>query len=404
MSRASHARKCRQPISATQVRSHTAPLGPRILYSDPVRYLFSIVVFLHGLIHLLGLVKAMGWAELSQLKLPISRPMGLLWLLAGLLVMLAALVPMSQLWKLGVAAAIVSQVVIVCAWSDAKAGTVANLILLIGAVYSYAAWGGSSFRAEYAREVARVLTQVPQAALLTEADMAHLPSPVQQYLRVSGALGKPRPTSLVARWKGRIRGGATEPWMDFTAEQVNTFGSTPARLFLMDATMKGLPTDVFHRFVDEQATFRVRLLSLVPVVDAKGPEMTHSETVTMFNDICLLAPGRLVDPSIRWEAIDGSSARAFYTQGHETISAELHFDARGMLIDFVSDDRAAASKDGSSFVRQRWSTPLTEARRYGELLLPSTGSALWHPKEGPSFSYIELVLLELRYEPSAATK
>ena len=36
---------------------------------------------------------------------------------------------------------------------------------------------------------------------------------------------------------------------------------------------------------------RVRLLSLIPMVDASGPDLRRKETVTVFNDLCLLAPG-----------------------------------------------------------------------------------------------------------------
>jgi hypothetical protein len=45
---------------------------------------------LHGLIHLMGFAKAFGYAELPQLTQPISREWGVLWLLAGGLVVATA--------------------------------------------------------------------------------------------------------------------------------------------------------------------------------------------------------------------------------------------------------------------------------------------------------------------------
>jgi len=81
--------------------------------------------------------------------------------------------------------------------------------------------------------------------------------------------------------------------MEFHAEQYNFYLGIPSRLFFMDATMKGLPVDVFHRFVGSAATFRVRLLSLITMVSAKGPVMDRGETVTLFNDMCVLAPSLL---------------------------------------------------------------------------------------------------------------
>ena len=44
---------------------------------------FTILLVVHALIHALGFVKAFGLAQLPQLTLPISRPLGVLWLGAG---------------------------------------------------------------------------------------------------------------------------------------------------------------------------------------------------------------------------------------------------------------------------------------------------------------------------------
>jgi hypothetical protein len=63
-------------------------------------------------------------------------------------------------------------------------------------------------------------------------------------------------------------------------------------------------------------------------------------------------------------------------------------------VDFVSDDRLAASADGSEFTRQRWSTPVGEYRRIGALRVMSRGEGRWHPPEG-EFAYIELELVDL---------
>jgi hypothetical protein len=64
--------------------------------------------------------------------------------------------------------------------------------------------------------------------------------------------------------------------MPFTAEQVNTYGAQPNRLFFMDATMYGLPVDVLHIFVGPRATMRARVGSLVTMVEAAGPGMDRA--------------------------------------------------------------------------------------------------------------------------------
>ena len=130
---------------------------------------------------------------------------------------------------------------------------------------------------------------------VTEADLARLPAPVAAYVRQSGAVGQPRVITLRARFHGRIRGGPAKPWMTFTGEQVNRCGARPSRLFLMDAELLGLPIEVLHVYNSGDATMRVRALSLFTMVDASGPEMDRAETVTIFNDLCVLAPAALID-------------------------------------------------------------------------------------------------------------
>jgi hypothetical protein len=54
-----------------------------------IRWIVIAVVALHGLIHLLGTAKGLGWADVTQLKEPISTAMGVAWLAAAVLVMAA---------------------------------------------------------------------------------------------------------------------------------------------------------------------------------------------------------------------------------------------------------------------------------------------------------------------------
>ncbi len=147
--------------------------------------------------------------------------------------------------------------------------------------------------------------------------------------------------------------------MTFTGEQVNTYGSAPSRLFLMDATMRGLPVDVLHVFVGRCATMRVKACSLVTMVDAAGPDIDRAETVTLFNDLAVLVPAALIDAPIAWQTLDDQHVRGAFTNGAHTVTAELIFNDAHELVDFISDDRLAASENGKSFTPKRWSTPLS---------------------------------------------
>jgi hypothetical protein len=141
---------------------------------------------------------------------------------------------------------------------------------------------------------------------------------------------------------------------------------------------------------------RVKAAALVPVVDVSGAEMNQGETVTMFNDMCVMAPATLIDPAIAWESVDARTARARFTNAGQTIRAELSFNEAGELTHFWSDDRYQASPDGRTVKKVRWSTPLASYRSFGPVRLASGGGGRWH-EPGRDYAYIELTLDDVQY-------
>lgn len=357
-----------------------------------------VVLIGHGLIHLLGAAKGLGWAEVAQLREPISPLGGLAWLVAAVLVIAAGVLIAARgpswWWAVAGVAAVFSQVVIVTSWSDAKAGTVPNAILGLAAVYGFLSLGPSSFHADWHERAAAALARSgAPSGVVTERDLEDLPGPLATYVRRSGAVGKPRATNFYAQVHGRIRSGPDKPWMTFTAQQVNTYGPRPQRLFLMDATMFGLPVAVLHVYDDTAATMRGKLLSLITVVDGSGPEMDRAEAVTLFNDLVILAPAAIVDAPVEWTAVDDLHVRGVFTNGDHIVSAELVFSDAGELVNFVSNDRLRSSPDGKSFTQQPWSTPIGEYQQSHGRSVATFGEARWEAPapEGP-FSYLEFHL------------
>ena len=363
-----------------------------------MKLLFALFLGLHGLLHLLGAAKGLGLADVAQLTQPITRPEGVLWLLAAVLILATAvsLFVLPRWWILiGISALILSQLAISFSWADAGYGTIPNIILLAGLVLGFLSSGPRSFRAEYNREVAQDLARSVPTPLLTEADLVHLPAMVQRYIRRSGAVGLPKVQNFSARYHGQIRSGPDSSWMSFTGRQHNAY-DRPSRLFLMDASKSGVPFQAFHRFVGPSATMRVKVASLVTLVNAAGPEMDEAETVTLFNDLCVLAPGALIAGSIRWREIDDKSVEASFTNAGRTIHAILSFNELGELINFVADGRGASSSDGRSFTKMGWSTPLTAYRSFGAHRLMGSGEGIWHAPAG-NYSYLRFVLDSIEY-------
>ena len=257
------------------------------------------------------------------------------------------------------------------------AATLATAAAALVGVQRWFARGPRSFRREYERLARAGLDARASHGVVGERDLSTVPEPVARFLRVTGAVGGPRVANFHAAIHGRIRSGPQSPWMSFTGEQFNAYRAVPSRLFLITASMRGLPAEVLHRFIGTDATMRVRALSMFPIIDARGAEMNRSETVTILNDMCVFAPAALLDADVVWEPVDDRSARVTFDRLGESVSAVLHFDERGLLVDFVSDDRYRSSADGSTFTRERWSTPLAHSRTPDGRWRCTFGEARW---------------------------
>lgn len=381
-----------------------------------VRWIAIRVLFLHGLIHFLGAAKGLGLADIEELSQPVGPIAGVGWTVAGLLVIAAAATiargSPTWWWAVAAGAAVLSQIMIVSDWTDAKVGTIPNLILLVAAALGFAMSGPTSLYTRHRKRSAQLLDRLPAPGgptpdgtasegtanegatpgdIVTEKDLDHLPRQIAEYVGRSGAVGKPVVHGFRADVSGRIRSGSDDAWMPFTGEQITTFGDHPGRAFYIRATRAGVPVVVFHDYDDGTATMRGRAAGLVPVLDAEGPELDRSETVTVFNDLTLFAPATLVHAPVRWTVLDDRKVHAEYTAGGHTVTAELVFNDDGDLVDFISHDRYRASDDGKSFDLIPWNTELGPYRQHQGRRICTGGTGFWHDPAG-AFAYVEFTV------------
>ncbi|HEX4956531.1 MAG TPA: hypothetical protein VFV46_00015, partial [Lacibacter sp.] len=108
-----------------------------------LKYLFLFFMFTHGLIHFMGFAKAYGYGDMKQLTQPISKLTGSLWMFTAFLFITSAVLFLlnkeSWMW-IALPAVVISQVLIIMVWKDAKWGTIANFLILIVALLSFTTW------------------------------------------------------------------------------------------------------------------------------------------------------------------------------------------------------------------------------------------------------------------------
>ena len=228
-----------------------------------MKIIFTIIVILHGLIHLLGFLKAFQFAEINQLTQNISKTFGIIWMSACLIFIIASIqfiVKNEWWWLTAFIGTLISQILIIAFWQDAKFGTIANLIILFVSILAFANW---NFNRTTSHEISNLFSQnisVEKSEISSE-NLAQLPPPVQKWLMNSGIVGKDKISSVRLKQKARIK---TKPeqkaWSEATAEQYIAI-ENPA--FIWKVKMTSL-IDIVGRdsFINGKGRMLIKLFSL----------------------------------------------------------------------------------------------------------------------------------------------
>jgi hypothetical protein len=360
-----------------------------------IRIIFAVVVMLHGLIHVMGFVKAFRLAEIKELSRDIPRSAGVLWLAAALLfAVTAALVLMEkEWWWMAAAAAIVlSQALVMLYWRDAKFGTIANILVLCGAVLGYGAWSfNNGSRAELTHFAVPAATK---RKVLTGEDIAVFPPVVRAWLERSGAVGREVARSVSLKQKGMMRTAPDGIWMPVTADQRIITGR-PAFIWMAEVNVApGIFLAARDTYLEGEGRMFIKALSLVRVADSRGKEISQGAMVRYLAET-VWAPSAAVSDCIRWEEAGPDAAKATMTWGGITASGVFTFDRNGDMSGFRAR-RYYDRKDGATL--EEWVIRIEPEghREFEGIRVPSRFSVTWHLKNG-DFTWYRMEITDVRY-------
>jgi len=249
----------------------------------------------------------------------------------------------------------------------------------------------NEFRKEVAKALSNLVKSKPE--ILRMEDLMGLPELIRNYIVLSGFVGKPKIIGFKAEYIGGIRGKSNEPFMKMNTSQYNIIKPS-TRLFYIVAKKMGIPAYGLHFYKEYTATFRVRLLGLFKVVDASGLKLDQSETVTLFNEMCVMAPASLIDERISWQVLDDKRIKATFSNGPHTISAVLTFNEAGELVDFISNDRY--DTNGVEYHLYPWRTPIEHYVDINGYHLPGKAKLIYD-KPDEELCYGEFILKNIEY-------
>jgi hypothetical protein len=256
----------------------------------------------------------------------------------------------------------------------------------------------ATMKDQFLREVASagLTSETPPGPLVTEQDLAPLPSSVQRYMRFMGVVGRPRDWSFRLSATGRFRlKNEEKAWFDIEMWQYNNRMDL-SRIFHMRGRMSGfLPVVARDTYVRGKGHMLGKLFDLIPVADGQGPEYDLGELATYLDDAIVFAPSFLLGPETRWQAVDAHAFDVSLTDHGITATARVLLDERGAPRDVVTTDRFLEDPDDPKhpLIRGEWHTPIDGWQRVDGRAIPTGGKGVWQLKEGP-YTYAEF-----RFDP-----
>ncbi len=360
-----------------------------------MRYLFAFILLIHGLIHLMGFVKAFKLGEVSQLSGHFSKPAGLMWLVAALLFIAAVaafLLKNDGWWMPAAAAVVLSQILIFTQWNDAKFGTIANIIALLVLIPAFGQW---RFNSMIQQELAVFMPRtVEPAPVLTREMAASLPPVVQQWLERSNAIGNPLVKTAHLYQKGEMRTTPDGKWMPVESRQFITVDK-PGFFWTADVQAAPMVSMIARdKYENGKGYMTIKLLSLFPVADAKGPETDQGAMVRYLAEICWL-PSAALSTYITWEQVDSTSAKATMRYGGIEASAVFTFTPEGDMKS-IEAMRYYDHKGGPTLEKWHISIDPDGYRVFEGLRIPAISSVAWRLKDG-DFTWYKLEITDIRY-------
>jgi hypothetical protein len=347
-----------------------------------MKILFMIILLIHGLIHLLGFLKAFLLAELNEITNPVSKPLGLLWLSAALILVMSGVFIFLKnplWWLFAIIGVLISQVLIILFWKDSLYGTFPNILILS---ISLIAWANYDFDKKTQSEVSSILEKVPKEIppIITIEDISPLPEPIQKWLKVSGIIGKPAIQSVYMSQKYQIKLKPEQKnWYPAFAEQYATV-IDPA--FVWQAEIKMMPViSAFGRdkFINGEGEMDFKLLSVFAVAnDGPNPQINEAALQRFLGEM-VWYPSAALSNYVVWKDLGPQTAKATMTLKSLSGSGIFTFDEVGHVRSFSALRYQGSGPDAK---RSEWTVNITSTKEFEGIMVPSSGEVTWKLESG----------------------
>ena len=361
-----------------------------------MKLLLAILLLVHGLIHLLGFLKAFGIGQYPMLSGQFGRVHGLIWFLSFLLFLITAFTMYfnQKLWPwLGLLAIIFSQILIAISWADAKHGTWVNLLLLLAII---PAMGEFYFNKKVDSEV-KLLGTLQEISINKSIDAKPeraLPPIVADWLKNAGIGSSNSISKVYLTQRGEMRTRPDGKWMPFQAEQWFSV-KDPGFIWKTRVQMLG---PVFlngrDKLIRGKGRMDIALLSLIPVVRAGNERGIDEASMTRFLAEMIWFPSAIHESYISWESTGTHRARAVFTYGDQSVSGVFSFNEMAEPVTF---EAMRYMETGENAKLEKWVIKNLSFKTFNGIKIPDESEILWDLEEG-RFHWLTLEISEIQYD------
>ena len=367
-----------------------------------MKWFIFAVALLHGLIHLLGFVKGLGIKEVKELTMPISKPMGLIWLSATMFFIVFAILYITNskyAWLFGFFAVVISQIIILFVWNDAKFGTLANVLILIVSIFLLSS---CSFQRMIKQETTALLTQnkISNEKIVTESDIENLPAPVQRWMRSSGAVGQPYIYAGKVFQKAEMKlKPQQENWMKAAAVQYTTIDK-PGFIWSVDVKINGLLSFVGRdKFENGKGEMLIKMNSLIKIVNERGEKLDEG-TLQRYLGEMVWFPSLALSEYITWEVINDTTARATMTYLGTSGSGTFTFNAQGDVTQFSALRYKGNEAEAK---RHEWVMKIVGYNTFEGIKVPTQMTATWKLDKG-DWTWLKMEVTQIQFNENIDKK
>lgn len=367
-----------------------------------MRILVAILLVTHALIHVLGFLKAFKIIELNLLNSTISKAYGIYWLIAAIFFLITTLLLLfksNYWWLFGFLSVLISQIIIIVFWKEAKFGTMLNLIIWLACMFAY---GNFSFSKQVKEEVVQMLSKVElnkKKELMRVNSIEDVPMPVQNWLRNCGVNNTFQIKSVYLKQKILMKlKPQQKKWYKATAQQYFTtypaaFNWSVAMNINSIISMKGR-----DKLENGNGEMMIKMGSIIPIVNVKNNKKVNEATLQRFLAEIVWFPSAALSSYISWEYIDERSAKATISMNNISTSGTFFFSENGEFKKFST----LRYKDLNDVQPKEWEVEVIKNKVFNKIKIPEEIHVTWKLEDG-DFTWLQLKITEIYYNIPAGT-